>query len=681
MSRRSVGLRAAAVPLVTLVLLCCRTYGQRPVPESAPLSSSETAGPAVPASPSLQFVPAQGPGPESAPLIPPSGSAPRAAPSPPATSGLIPATPIPQQPPSSPPNGFEQLDRQFQEALVERRFHPQNLLALTLTDAVRVALVQNSDLRLSRDDAQLARASVFKAMAPFDSSVDISAGYSRKYLTGAGSEPVNQQEFSQALQNVLNTLRSNPNADPQTVVSNSLNQAQRRAVDNYGVRAGIGKEFRNGVSIGFNYIPTFQDQNGNGAWPPPHHQLYVTIGLSLTRFGVIANAGQELAANKDYEGALLLLTHTATKAAADAVSAYWQCAAAVTKYDVADRSFRIADALLGLTRQLASKQSVVATDVSLAEARKSEAAAARVAALVEVFRRSKDLANKLGLKGEQLRTLPYAVDEFPQIDAGQAVRMHDDSLVDCALVRRLDRLAALKSVEAKRILAEKARINLRPDLRASLSGGLDLNDDRYLDEPKRSGYTANPTFGVNLLFSYAPANHGAKGDFIEAQANLDRSLSDADEIARSVAVNIRTLMATIQQLSAQIGFQRQAVKASVETLTGVRQRFRFGSATLVDTFGAVFDLTATETALIDAEAALATSVGQLRFETATILQPSVPARVRPFPKSVEAVTISSQTLKTLPSESETAVPAASPWSYERSEERTSHYRSWPQRGH
>ncbi|MBV9489144.1 MAG: TolC family protein [Verrucomicrobia bacterium] len=569
------------------------------------------------------------------------------------------------------------MDSQFQEALVKRRFHPQNLLALTLTDAVRVALVQNSDLRLARDDAQVARAFVFKAMAPFDSSVDISAGYSRKYLTGAGSEPVNQQEFSQALQNVLSTLRTNPNADPQTVVSNSLNQAQRRAVDSYGVRTGIAKEFRNGVGIGFNYIPTFQDQNGNGAWPPPHHQLYVTIGVPLTKFGVIANAGQEMASNKEYEGALLRLTHTATKATAEAVGAYWQCAAAVAKYNAADRSFRIADALLGLTRQLASKQSVVATDVTLAEVRKSEAAAARVAALVEVFRRSKDLSNKLGLKGGQLRALPYAVDEFPEIDAGQAARMHNDSLVDCALVRRLDRLAALKSVEAKRILAEKARIDLRPDFRVALSGGLDLNNDAYLNEPKRRGYTANPTFGVNLQFSYAPANHGARGDLMEAEANLDRSLGDADEIARSSALNIRTLVATIQQLSAQIGFQRQAVKASMETLTGVRQRFRFGSATLVDTFGAVFDLTATETALIDAEAALATSVGQLRFETATILQPSVPAPARPVSQKVEAVTISSQTLKTLPSESETAVPAGSSRSNERSEEHTRHYRSRP----
>jgi hypothetical protein len=119
--------RTAAVSFAALATLSCGSEAQNALPQPFPS-----------ATPQASIAPTPAGTPQPPPILEPG-----------------PATPAPGGSPPPVENGFEALDRQFKEALVIRRLQLKNLLGLTLTDAVRLALTQNSNLRLAQDDVNL----------------------------------------------------------------------------------------------------------------------------------------------------------------------------------------------------------------------------------------------------------------------------------------------------------------------------------------------------------------------------------------------------------------------------------------------------------------------------------------------------------------------------------------------
>ena len=173
------------IGLVALSFLC------------TPAARSQTPTPSAESSPSVApLIPQQGggglaptPPAQGGPLTPPAAEPPPALPSqgepPQQVQPLIPqAGTLQPQASSTPaplPQTAEQLDQQFQDALRTKPLLPARSLPLRLTDAVRIALVQNSDIQLGAVDAKSARSALLKATAPFDSSMTLDLEYSRSY--------------------------------------------------------------------------------------------------------------------------------------------------------------------------------------------------------------------------------------------------------------------------------------------------------------------------------------------------------------------------------------------------------------------------------------------------------------------------------------------------------------------
>jgi outer membrane protein TolC len=620
----------------------------------------------VEATPAVETTPAT----EATPV--PLNNTPATTPSPtPGQTGAVPAaTATPTKTPI-PPDTAKALDDQFQEALKIHHLHPKKLLALSLTDAVRIALVQNSDLRLAGEDVQSARGALKQATGAFDSKASVGLGYQRAYLSSGATGAVNQAQFSQtfqtALASVLKAVQANPTANLDTVIGNSFTSAQGQgsttAIDSYNANASVQKKLRNGISATLAYSPDLQNLEGKPTWPPFSHDITVLFQIPISKFGTIANDGPELAAIKDYEGSILTMAHTATKATSNTLAAYWKCVAAIEKFNVADRAYRIAGALNSLTEELVKGDAVPATELSLGRAKVAETSATRTTALIDIFNTSKDLASTLGLTESQLRTLPYAYEEFPRLTGGQIDRLNEDRLIDVALSRRFDRKAALKSVESKRILAEKAQIDLRPDLSFGFGGGVELVDDSQTGQGK-SGTTANPSYGGSVTFSYAFANNTNEGVLLDAQSDLNKSLISLDDVSRGVTLNIKTAIDTIRELVTEIAENSEAVRYYTQDLSDFREKFRLGAATLIDTIQSEERLNNAEDTLIDARSQLAQTIGQLRYESGTILTTDVAYRVPSFPKPTEKVSISRTTFTTLPDLSKESGPAIQDRYYE-----------------
>jgi outer membrane protein TolC len=659
------------------ILLACATltfarlgHSQTATPEAQPTPSGDSspASSATPALPSPTDSTAQPP-PAALPTESPLPLEPSATPSAPlvppvAGPGAIPTpTPKPIE-----PQTVQALDQEFQDSLRVRRVHPKQLLFISLMDAVRIALYQNSDVRLAVEDAQLAKGALVKAAGEFDTKLLGVVAYAKTYTNPADGQAATPNQVRQIVDQSLNSVLANSGAT--TNLSALINQSTSAASKNVIASSintllasfDVSKQLRNGVNFDLEYGPDLLDENDNPTFPPVKHDLKVSVSMPLTKLGLIANDADELAAQIDYQASLLSLSHTATKAALDTVQAYWKASAALEKFYLSDRAFRISSALLSLSQELVKGDSIPASELSISQARRAEALSSRSNALLEVFTAGAGLATAIGLRADELKKLPLAYEPLPSLSKSSLAGLNSDTLIDLALSRRFDRAAALKGIESKRLLAEKARIDMRPDLKLKAGVGVAVIDNSATNNG--SGYGLQPEFEVGLAFSFPPANHAKKGALISAQANLDKSILSMESVSRSIAADILVSVDTLQELDKQIAQAELSQDYYTKSLSDTRERLRLGTATLYDTIQAEQSLTTAATTAVSAKASLAEEIAKLRFETATLISKDVAYRIPGFPKPVENLKISRSSFTKLPVGNEDRGPLISDRNYE-----------------
>jgi outer membrane protein TolC len=593
------------------------------------------------------------------------------------TKPLIPAagTPTPSPTPTLPTEVQSKLDQEFEEALQLHRFRPSFFAPLSLLDAVRLTLMQNSDLRMSTEDAQSARGALKKATGNYDAQFIGALGYVRSQLSSSNSSNAvtafsaqNQitQELTQTLTQTLTQLKANPNANISQLVSMNAAQSSGSAstteIQTIIATADASKTLRNGIDLSVEYSPQFLNNQDQLSWPPSVHQITFSMGMSLTKFGTYFNSADETAARKDYQAALFTLGHTTTKAVLDTIQAYWKEAAALEKLYYEDRTYRINAAVLTLTEELAKNGGVAQTEVPLAVAHRAEAFASRSAALIEVLNSAKALAATLGLTREQLRLLPFPSDHFPGLNGAALSRINESQLIDLALGRRLDRLAAIEKVDGKRVKSDHARIDLRPDVKFSLGGGADIVDGRQTGAG--SGYTVDPQVNANVSLNWTPANNKKEGALLNAEADLDKSLIGLDDISRDIELSIQNDISTLQEYQVEIAQSDLAVENYKKSITDLREKFRVGASTLIDVFQSVDRLTRSAELLADAQSNMSSTIAKLRYDTATMLTRDTVMRTPGFPNPVEKMQLKRDVFVTLPDLNQEAGPTVKDRNYE-----------------
>jgi outer membrane protein TolC len=593
------------------------------------------------------------------------------------TKPLIPAAgfPTPTPTPALAPEVQTRLDQEFEEALQVHRFRPSFFAPLSLLDAARLTLMQNSDLRMSTEDAQSARGALKKATGNYDSEFIGALGYTRTQLSSSNSSNTvsafstqNQltQEITQTLTQTLTQLKANPNANISQLVSANAAQSSGSAsttdVQTVIATADAFKTLRNGIDLSLEYSPQFLNNQNQLAWPPAVHQITFSMGMSLTKFGTYFNSADETAARKDYQAALLTVGHTTTKAVLEAIQAYWKEAAALEKFYYADRSYRVNAAVLSLTQELAKNGGVAQTEIPLALAHRAEAFASRSAALIEVLNSAKALASTLGLTREQLRLLPFPSDRFPSLNATALSRINESQLIDVALGRRLDRLAAIEKVDGKRLKSDHARTDLRPDVKFTVGGGADIVDGRQTGAG--SGYTLDPQVNATLSLNWTPANNKKEGALLSAEADLDKSIIGLDDISRDIELSIQNDISTMQEYQVDVTQSDLAVENYKISVTDLREKFRYGSATLIDLFQSVDRLNKSAESLADAQSSLASIIAKLRYDTATMLTRETVMRTPGFPNPVEKMQLKRDVFVTLPDLNQQAGPSVKDRNYE-----------------
>jgi outer membrane protein TolC len=546
-----------------------------------------------------------------------------------------------------------EFDKKFESALALTEQIPPGLFPLGLLDAVRLSLSKNKDLRLSIEDTQSARGNLKGRSGVFDLTASALANYS--YSVPAVGTNVGLNNTNQVLNSALpQILQSAGIPTSAATVANAINQAtsqqETKPVSTLITDVSLSKQFRNGVNLGITYEPQWIDQGGNLKYPPTSNVILLTATVPLwKKAGTLYNDADEINARLTYEGTLQTLRNDAQKTALNTAQAYWALVAALDKFALQDRAFRVDSILAQLSEEMAEGGGVAYSEVTLARGRESQAFAQRVQALVSVYDAAKKLGVLVGLRSSELRKLPFAIQQFPEVKPRDVGALNTDSLVDAALARRQDRAAALNTIKAKQVMLDKSKMDLFPSPQLTGTIGSTINNEKIslFNEPER-GTKVGLDASMLVMWAWPFANNAAEGAVMSAQSDVNTAVINMEDLSSNIAANVTESTDTLQELTKDVEAQEKAVVAFTKSFDDMREKFRRGATTMFETIQSEEQLTTAQSELVDFELALANALVQLRYETSTLLSSETMIRTPGFPNGLERTSISEKAFETVP---------------------------------
>jgi outer membrane protein len=215
-------------------------------------------------------------------------------------------------------------------------------------------------------------------------------------------------------------------------------------------------------------------------------------------------------------------------------------------------------------------------------------------------------------------SLPTPKDAFPGI--GSVVPPSAaviDGLTSGAVESRRDLSAARKYEEAAGVIAHGADLNTRPRL--------DLTGETYWTALGQRAFKrvadrwVGPSVSVGLDFEKPFGNNGLEGAYAQREAERRQQQISVADLERQVRLGVVRAATTLQESVARTTEAQAAVEFYQKTVEAELERFRVGESTLINTLTTERQLTDARLALVSAQQQLATLIGELRYETGTLL--------------------------------------------------------------
>jgi outer membrane protein TolC len=562
-----------------------------------------------------------------------------------------------------------EFDKKFESALALHELIPPGLFPLRLLDAVRIALAKNKDLRLSIEDTQSARGNLKARAGVFDLTAAALANYSYTVPAVGTNTALNNQNqvLNTALPQILQSAGIPVSvATVANAINNATSQQETKPSETLITDLSLTKQFRNGVTLGVTYEPEWSDQAGNLKYPPTSNVILLTATVPLwKKAGTLYNDSEEINARITYEGTLQTLRNDAQKTAMNTAQAYWALVATLDKFALQDRAYRVDAILAQLSQQMAEGGGVAFSEVTLARGRESQAFAQRVQALVSVYDAARKLGVTIGLRANELKKLPFALQQFPKVTPRDVGSLDTDNLVDAALARRQDRAAALNTIKAKQVLLDKAKMDLFPSPQLTGTIGSTINNEKVsLFNASERGTKVGLDASMLVMWAWPFANNSAEGGVISAQSDVNTALINMEDLSSNIAANVTESADTLQELAKDVDSQEKAVVAFTKSFDDMREKFRRGATTMFETIQSEEQLTTAQSQLVDFQLALANALVQLRYETSTLLSSETAIRTPGFPNGLERTSISEKAFETVPDIKQPVGPVLKDRNYE-----------------
>ncbi|MFQ5786793.1 MAG: TolC family protein, partial [Thermodesulfobacteriota bacterium] len=131
-----------------------------------------------------------------------------------------------------------------------------------------------------------------------------------------------------------------------------------------------------------------------------------------------------------------------------------------------------------------------------------------------------------------------------------------------------------------------------------------------------------PTWQVLGVFTFPLFNRAARGDYVKASAELDRSVIAFKKVVEDVSLDVRVAIRNVKDSIRGIEAAKVAVELDQEVLRNEEQRLEVGIGTTRDVLEAQRDLVDERTREIGAITSYNIALAELEFARGTIIESS-----------------------------------------------------------
>ena len=479
----------------------------------------------------------------------------------------------------------------------------ERVLALSLEDAIRLALQNNLDIERDRLEPQVAHTQVERARAAFDPSVGLTTSLSQ-------TKTIPQ---SQTLQ-----------FDSETGAVTGVSIIRPFAKD-----AAVTPNFKQQIVTGGNYELRFINTWNRSA--PARSGLTIrlanpryqgTLQLTFTQpllknFGIEINTAPIRQAQNTEEIARQQLLQTILNTVFAVQQGYWELVFHIQDLGVKREAQKLAEDFLAENKLRVALGALAPVELVQSETQVKQREGEVITAEAAV-REAEDVLKEILNIPESLGTWRIRVQPT---DTPPFVPMADisiDEKVAFALQHRPDIIQSQLTVSSQEIARNVARNQRLPQLdlggTASVGGFGENLGSSYADVGTADGYN----WSVSLTFTYPLGNRAAKNVLQQQNLLLQQARIDQRKVERTVSRQILQTVRNLETASKRVEVTRAATVLARSQLEVEQEKFRLGLSTSFNVLQLQNQLTAARSDEIRALSDYNEALGQLDQRTGTL---------------------------------------------------------------
>jgi outer membrane protein len=472
-------------------------------------------------------------------------------------------------------------------------------LVLSLDDSIRLALANNTDIRIDRSQIDFALDSIHRAHAPFD--------------------PVATSSFADTRAKSLPTssLQGAP-------IVSSLTQA---------TQMGYQQIFPTGTSFQTSFSANKSSLNSSFSTVNPSLQTVIQFAVTqplLRNFGLFPNRAPIFIAQRNLRQAHANFTSEVNNIILQVVGDYWSVVLARENLEVQRKSLDEAQKSYDHDKKALSLGALPPLDIYRSE---SQVASRRVGVIqaeyflkqtADTFRRDigADLDPAIRALDLDLTDQPAPVGDLPTIDIATALSR--------SLANRPEFEAAREQLASDELIIRLAHNNLKPDLELSGfywgnglnsstggTGGVDIGLSGSLSQSFHFTY---PTYGASLSLILPVRRHSAQANLADALISRSRDQYQERRTNQSITLEVTNAVHALEQAKLSMEAAKVAADLARETLRADERKYELGAEPVFFVLDAQTQLAQAELNLIQAQVNFQIAVAQVDHATGDLLE-------------------------------------------------------------
>ena len=468
-------------------------------------------------------------------------------------------------------------------------------VVLSLDDSIRLALANNTDIRIDRSQIDFAANSLGRSHSPFD--------------------PVATSSFSDTRTKALptSTLQGAP------LVSN----LQQITLMGYQQLFPTGTDFQTSFNANkFSTNNSFSIVN-----PSLSTSIQFTVTQALLRnFGFFPNRAPILVAQNNLKQARANFTAEVNNIILQVVRDYWSVILARENLEVQRKSLEEAQKSYDHDKKALSLGALPPLDIYRSE---SQVASQRVGVIqaeyalkqnADVFRQDigADLDPRIRALDLDLTDQPAPTGELPSMDIATALAR--------ALANRPEFGAAKEQLASDELVIRLAHNNLKPDLELSgfywgnglnsSTAGIDIGLTGSLSQSFHFTY---PTYGASLSLILPVRRHSAQANLADALVGRSREQYQERRANQSITLEVTNAVHALEESKLSLEAAKVAESLAVDTLHADERKYELGAEPVFFVLDAQTRLAQAQLNLIQSQVNFQVAVAQLDHATGDLL--------------------------------------------------------------